>query len=136
MQVICNEKIFDFEALDDRLETIKRVYEDNILQLVQILDSKNRIKKCIFYDDGKRISNITVYNVTTGKATRNITYRNDGCTISSVREYDCNSGRLLCVSFYKEDGKTLSSIIEYDDNGVEVEFSLFCNDGEVITASI
>lgn len=36
----------------------------------------------------------------------------------------------------KTDGVSVSSIIEYDDYGLQVQFSLFCDDGEVITSQL
>ena len=119
---------------DENCYKIKRIFnKENQLSLVQILDSKDKIYKCLFYRDGKHVSNICVYNVETGKEIKNITYRADGETISSVREYNNETGNLSCVSFYKEDGQSVSSMVEYDDNGLEAQFSLFCDDGEVIT---
>lgn len=132
-----NADIMEFIGNDTNCYTIKRLYnKDNELSVVQVLNEKGRIYKCLFYDEGKRLSNVCVYNPESGKELMNITYRNDGKTISSVREYSSVTKQLLSVTFYKEDGKTPSSIIEYDDFGQEAQFSLFCDDGEVITQAL
>lgn len=116
---------------------IKKVYnEQQKLTIVQILNQKGQIQKCMFYDEKSRLSNICVYNTDTGKQLKNITYRQDGKTISSIREFDNDSGILRSVSFFKPDGKNISSIIEYNEDGNEIEFSLFCDDGEIINATI
>lgn len=132
-----NADIMEFIGNDANCYTIKRFYnKDNDLSVVQVLNEKGRIYKCLFYDDAKRLSNVCVYNSESGKELMNITYRKDGKTISSVREYDSDTNQLLSVTFYKEDGKSPSSIVEYDDFGQEAQFSLFCDDGEVITQAI
>ena len=130
---------FDFEPeiLEEAsINSIKRVYDKKELSLVQVLDERNRIQKCLFYENGKRLSTACIYNANTGKEVKNITYRADGKNISSVREFDYETGRLLNVSFYKEDGKSLSSVIEYNEAGNEVLFSLYGDDGEVTTTKI
>lgn len=129
-----NRDIMNFIENDANCYSIKRLYNKNDeLSVVQVLDERGRICKCLFYDEGKRLSNVCVYNSDSGKETMNITYRRDGKTISSMREYNSNTNQLLSVTFYKEDGKSPSSIIEYDDYGQEAQFSLFCDDGEIIT---
>lgn len=122
---------------DTNYYTIKRIYnKENELSVVQVLDIRGKIYKCLFYEEGKRLSNLSVYNPESGKEIMNITYRNDGKTVSSIREYNKKTQMLLSVTFYKEDGKTPSSIIEYNDDGSETQFSLFCDDGEIITQCI
>ena len=79
---------------------------------------------------------MSIYNVENGKEVKNITYKQDGCTISSVREYDTQTGQLLSVMFMKEDDNSISSIIEYDNSGNEIQFSLYCDDGEIISAAM
>ena len=76
---------------------------------------------------------MSVYNTETGKEIKNITYKSDGKTISSVREYNTETEKLSCVTFYKPDGVSPSTIIEYDDYGDECQFTLYADDGEVIT---
>ena len=127
-----NPKIFG----EENHSTMKRVYNKEDLSLVQVLDEQNRIKKCLFYENGKRLSTSCIYNVKTGKEVKNITYRADGKTISSVREFDYETGRILKVEFYKEDGQSLSSVIEYDETGSEAKFSLYGDDGEITTMKI
>lgn len=122
---------------DEKCYKIKRLYnDDNELSVVQVLNFRNRIYKCLFYEDGERLSNISLYNTETGKEIKNVTYRNDGKTISSVREYNLETEQLLSVTFYKPDGKSPSSIIEYNDSGSQAQFTLFCDDGEVITQAL
>ena len=106
------------------------------MSLIQVLDNQGRISKCMFYDDNKRLSNICYYNTLTGKEIKNITYRADGKTISSMREYDCKTGKPLNVIFYKDDGINISSIIEYNESGNEAKFTLYCDNGEVISSEI
>lgn len=119
---------------DDGIYTVKYLYDkNNILSLVQVLDALGKIYKCLFYEDGKRLSNMSVYNTETGKEIKNITYKSDGKTISSVREYNTETEKLSCVTFYKPDGVSPSTIIEYDDYGDECQFTLYADDGEVIT---
>lgn len=116
---------------------IKKVYnEQQKLTIIQILNQRGQIQKCMFYDEKSRLSNICVYNTNTGKQLKNVTFRQDGKTISSIREFDNSSGILRSVSFFKPDGKSVSSIIEYNEEGNEIEFSLFCDDGEIINATI
>lgn len=125
------------QSTDENCFSIKRVYDkENILSHIYVFDEKGRIYKCLFYEKGTRLSNLSVYNRETGKEIRNITYRQDGKTISSVREYNLETGILSCVTFFKSDGVSVSSIIEYDDYGAQVQFSLFCDDGEVITSEL
>lgn len=132
-----NADIMELIGNDATCYTIKRLYnKENELSVVQVLDERGRIYKCLFYDEGKRLSSVCVYNSESGKELMNITYRKDGKTISSVREYNSDTNQLLSVTFYKEDGKSPSSIIEYDDYGQEAQFSLFCDNGEVITQAI
>lgn len=129
---VCSELLDN----DENCYSIKRIFDkDNVLSMIQAINFKGGIYKCLFYRDGKFLSNMSIYNPETGKEIKNITYRNDGKTISSVREYDFATERLLTVTFFKEDGVSVSSIIEYDESGTEVSFQLFCDDGEVITQS-
>lgn len=129
--------ITDLIGNDDNCYSIKRVYSDNgDLSLVQVLDNRGRIYKCLFYNEDGLLSNQSVYDSKTGKEVMNITYRCDGKTISSVREYNLDTQQLMSVTFYKGDGKSPSSIIEYNDDGSDAQFSLFCDDGEVITQCI
>lgn len=117
--------------------SIKRVYNDaNLLSHIYVLNSYNRIYKCLFFENGKRLSNMSIYNTSTGKEIKNITYRQDGETISSVRDYNLDTEKLQTVTFLKPDGISVSSIIEYDDFGMQTQFTLFCDDGEVITAEL
>jgi len=122
---------------DDICYKIKRVYdEENKLALVHVLNSYNKTYKVLFYENGERLSNMSIYNPETGKEIRNITYRQDGKTISSVREYDTETARLLCTTFYKPDGKGVSSIIECNEAGTQTQFTIFADNGEVITQSL
>lgn len=89
----------------------------------------------MFYDETSRLSNVCIYNTDTGKEMRNVTFKQDGKTISSIRDFDPRTGALRSVSFFKPDGKSISSIIEYNELGNEIEFSLFCDDGEIINAA-
>ena len=119
---------------DENCYRLNKIFDkNNVLSMIQVLNFKGQIYKCLFYRDGKVLSNISVYNVSTGKEIRNITYRADGKTISSVREYDLETEILSNITFFKEDGVSVSSIIEYSSDGSEVQFSLFCDDGEVIS---
>lgn len=118
---------------DENCRTIKRLYnKDRELSVVQVLDFRDKIYKCLFYEEGKRLSNVSLYNTKTGKEIKNITYRNDGRTISSIREYNIDTEKLRSVTFYKEDGKSLSSVVEYNSEGYETQFTLYCDDGEII----
>ena len=131
------QQILSYVSNEDNRLSIKRVYDkDNILSHIYVLDSKNRIYKCMFYEKGVRLSNVSVYNPEAGKEIRNITYRQDGKTISSVREYNLETYKLSSVTFFKADGVSVSSIVEYDDWGTQVQFTLFCDDGEVITSEL
>lgn len=122
---------------DENCYSIKRLYdEDDVLAALQVLNAKDRIYKCLFYEEGTRLSNLTIYNTETGREIKNITYRNDGKTISSIREYNLETEKLLSVTFYKEDGQSPSSIIEYNDKGDEASFTLFCENGQTITQAI
>lgn len=122
---------------DDSCYNIKRMYtKEDMLSMVQILDQRNRICKCLFYEDGDRLSNISVYNPLTGKEIKNITYRADGKTICSVREYNILTEKLLNVIFFKPDGKSPSSIIEYNDSGDETQFTIFDESGVAQTHCI
>lgn len=131
------QQVLNFISNEDNCQSIRRVYnKDNILSHIYVLDSRGRIFKCMFYENGERLSNMCIYNTSTGKEIRNITYRQDGKTISSAREYNLETGKLSCVTFFKPDGISVSSIIEYDDYGSQVQFSLFCDDGEVIASQL
>lgn len=122
---------------EDSIFSIKRVYDDNmLLSHIYVLNTQNRIYKCLFFENGERLSNMSVYNTDTGKEMKNITYRQDGKTISSVREYNPETEKLATVTFFKSDGASVSSIIEYDDWGTQTQFTLFCDDGEVITSEL
>lgn len=129
--------IAEFAFEDELLETqndyfnIKRIYDNSNkeLSIIQILDNRNRICKCLFYENGKRLSNMSVYNPATGKEIKNITYRADGKTICSIREYNILTEKLLNVIFFKADGKSPSSIIEYNDEGNETQFTIFDENG-------
>ncbi len=135
--VLKNDVKSDISMEIDKLSTIKRVYDkNNALSVVQVLNSDNRIVKCLFFDETERLSNISFYNPDSGKEIKNVTYRQDGKTISSVRDYEYESGRLVSVSFFKPDGKSISSIIEYNEYGDEIQFSIYCDNGEVISAAI
>ena len=120
----------------DNCYKIKKIFDDteNLL-MIQVLTSNHRIYKCIFYDEQNRLSNVSIYNTETGKEIRNYTYRGDGKTLSSMREYT-EDNKLACVTFFKEDGKNPSSIIEYDSMGRETQFSIYSDNGEVITQYI
>lgn len=121
----------------EKYYSIKRIYNKyQELSMVQVLDNRGRIYKCMFYDDNTRLSSVCIYNPTSGKEVKNVTYRSDGKTISSVREYDKDKGTPLNVTFFKEDGKTISSLIEYNDSGNEAKFSLYCDNGEIISSAI
>lgn len=114
--------------------TIRRLYnEKKQLAVVHVLNSAGKIYKCLFYDEGRRLTNISMYNSETGREIKNITFRNDGKTVSSVREYNRETIKLSKVTFYKKDGKSPSSVIKYDKYGDEAQFTLYCDDGEVIT---
>ncbi len=130
------QKLSNLTYIGNKLGDVRRVYDENDLKIVQVLDFQGKIKKCFFYENNGRLSNMSEYDSNTGKEIKNVTYRQDGKTISSVREYDVNAGYLRFVAFYKEDGHSISSIIEYNELGTEIEFSLFCDDGEIINASI
>ena len=132
------EQIIISRAPDiDNYFYIKRVYnKERELSMVQVLNKYRRIYKCLFYDENKRLSNASIYNTTSGKEIKHVTYKSDGKTISSVREYDSETGIPIKVIFYKPDGKCVSSIIEYDESGIEAKFMLYCDDGKVISAAI
>ena len=115
--------------LQDNQYSIKRIYDGNILQTIQILNAKQKMVKCLFYENNK-LASISHYNPETCKEIKCITYKKDGKTISSLREYNTETGKLLCITFYKEDGKSPSSIVEYDENGREIQFVLFDKQGE------
>ena len=53
-----------------------------------------------------------------------------------MREYNLETYKLSSVTFFKTDGVSVSSIVEYDDWGTQVQFTLFCDDGEVITSEL
>ncbi len=121
----------------EKYYSIKRIYNKyKELSMVQVLDNRGRIYKCMFYDDNARLSSICVYNTTSGKEIQNVTYRSDGKTVSSIREFNKDNGKPISVKFFKEDGKTISSLIEYNDYGNEAKFSLYCDNGEVISSAI
>lgn len=121
------------ESLVDNCYKIKKVFDErNNLKMVQVLNSQCRIYKCLFYDENKRLSNISMYDTDSGKEVRNFTFRADGKTLSSMREY-AEGNRLASVTFFKEDGKSPSSTIEYDAFGRETQFSIYNDDGEIIT---
>ena len=134
---VVGHELYDFFDGDKSFYSIKRVYDqNNNLSVIQILDDKHRIFKCLFYDDQKRLSNMCIYNPITGKEVKNITYRADGKTISSVREYNTITDKLLNVIFFKPDGKSPSSIIEYNEMGNETQFTLFDESGETIVQKL
>lgn len=136
LDIAIKKDLLNLIEVDDSLFTVKYLYDkNNILSLVQVVDTLGKIYKCLFYEDGKRLSNMSVYNTKTGKEIKNVTYKSDGKTISSVREYDTETEKLSCVTFYKPDGISPSTIIEYDEYGYECQFTLFADDGEVITQS-
>ncbi len=121
----------------DKYYYIKRVYnKENELSMIQVLNNRGRISKCLFYDENKRLSNVSLYNTSSGKEIKNVTYKADGKTVSSIREYDSETGIPIKVIFYKPDGKDVSSIIEYDETGIEAKFMLYCDDGKVISSAI
>lgn len=134
--VLKKHKTSSLNYFGKELNNVKKIYDGNDLKIVQVLNIQGKIQKCFFYEDNGRLSNMSEYDTNTGKEIKNTTYRKDGKTISSIREYNVNDGYLRFVAFYKEDGRSISSIIEYNKFGTEIEFSLFCDDGEVITASI
>ena len=116
----------------DNCYKVKRILNnEKKLSMIQILNERGRISKCLFYDENGRSSNLCIYNPSTGKEVKNITYRADGKTISSIREYYSMSGVVKCVTFYKEDGKNISSSVEYDEKGDEVCFFLYDEKGNV-----
>lgn len=130
------DSIVGFVEYDADCYALRRAYDKSgKLSTVQVLNSKKEIYKCLFFDDNERLSNVSEYNVSTGKEIVSITYRCDGRTISSVREYNLETEKLLSVTFYKPDGKSPSSIIEYNDYGTEAQFTIFADNGECITAS-
>ncbi len=134
---ILDKHVKELVEEDAKFYSIKRIYNKyKELSMIQVLDTRGKIFKCLFYDDHKRLSNLSIYNTDSGKEIRNITYRSDGKTISSIREYNSVTQKLSNVTFYKEDGKSPSSTIEYDNEGKEVQFSLYCDDGEIITQCI
>ena len=111
---------------------IKRILNnDRQLSMIQVLNERGRIFKCLFYDENGRSSNLCIYNTSTGKELKNITYRADGSTISSVIEFYSLSGAVKSVTFYKEKKKNISSSVEYDEAGDEVCFLLYDEKGNV-----
>lgn len=131
------QQILSYVSGDENCLSLRRVYDnEKVLSHIYVFNAKGKIYKCLFYEKGVRLSNMSIYNPKTGKEIRNITYRQDGKTISSAREYNLETGKLSCVTFFKPDGISVSSIIEYDDYGSQVQFSLFCDDGEVITSQL
>lgn len=135
--MIPDDNIAELIGDEENCYTIKRIFDsDNVLSIIQVLNTLGQIYKVLFYENGSRLSNLSVYNPKTGKEIRNITYRADGKTISSVREYDMETESLLSVTFYKPDGLGVSSIIEYNDTGTETQFTLFGEDNEIITQVI
>lgn len=135
-QLATTNEVFHLDYDQNNLYKIKKIYNEcQKLAIVQILNNQGRIQKCIFYDETSRLSSICIYNTNTGKPMRNVTFKQDGKTISSIRDFDPRTGMLRSVSFFKPDGKSISSIIEYNEFGNEIEFSLFCDDGEIISAA-
>ena len=135
-QHLSANKFFHLNYDQNNLYKIKKIYNEcQKLTIVQILNNQGRIQKCMFYDETSRLSNVCIYNTDTGKEMRNVTFKQDGKTISSIRDFDPRTGALRSVSFFKPDGKSISSIIEYNELGNEIEFSLFCDDGEIINAA-
>lgn len=133
----CKKEYYNLDFDKNNSSQIKKIYNKyQKLSVVQVLNFKGQIQKCIFYDEQSRLSNISVYNTNTGKEIKNVTFKQDGKTISSIRSYDPLLGILRSVTFFKENGKDVSSIIEYNEYGDEIEFSLFCDDGEVINAKL
>lgn len=131
-----NEQIKSIILDDTNCYKIKRIYnKDKELSVVQVLDIRGRIYKCLFYSEGKTLSNLSVYNPDTGKEIRNVTYRHDGMTISSIREYYTKTHKISSVTFFKEDGCSPSSVVKYNELGDESHFILYCDDGEVIKQS-
>lgn len=129
-----NGIIEDLDLLDagENQLTIKRIYDKfGALSMIQVLNSNDEILKCMFYDENQRLTNMSLYNVKTGKEIKNITYRKDGRTISSIREYNQETAKPLVTIFYKEDGKTISSKVKFDDQGQEATFSLYLDNGEI-----
>ncbi len=137
MENIKCQNFLDMFEVDENCYSLKRCYDKfHRLTHIKVLDIRGKLYKCLFYDDKERLSNVCLYNVSTGKEVKNATYRSDGKTISSLREYDSATNRLLSVTFFKEDGVTVSSTVEYSENGQEVQFSLYCDNGEIITQNI
>ena len=135
-QLATTNEVINLSYDQNDLYKIKKIYnESQKLAIIQILNNHGRIQKCMFYDETSRLSNICIYNTNTGKEMRNVTFKQDGKTISSIRDFDPRTGVLRSVSFFKSDGKNVSSIIEYNELGNEIEFSLFCDDGEIINAA-
>lgn len=134
LDITLKKELFKLIEADENFYTVRYLYDkNNILSVIHVLNTLGKIYKCLFYEDGKRLSNMSVYNTDTGKEIKNITYKADGRTISSVREYDTETEKLCCVTFYKDDGISPSSVIEYDEYGYETQFTLYADDGEVIT---
>ena len=126
-------ELSEFIQENESCYSIKKIYDRNdMLSVIQILDEKERICKCLFFNK-TNITNVSIYNPETGKEIKNITYRDGGKTICSVREYDTTTEKLLNVIFFKPDGKSPSSIIEYNDLGNETQFTMFNEVGEAVT---
>lgn len=131
------EQLELYSNFEENQLTIKRILNKfNELTMIQVLNSQGNIIKCLFYDAGNHLSNITIYNPATGKEIKNISYKKNGKTISSIREYDIETGWPLRTVFYKEDGRNTSSIIEYNEYGTETQITLFDEIGNCKTFKV
>lgn len=111
------------------------VYDkDGKLFSIQLKNNRNRIIKAYFISsEGNKITSVNDYNPETGKFVRTILYRENEMTVSSIKDYDYETGEAVSSIFFKKDGKTVSSMFEYSNNGKEIKYTLFCDDGEVFS---
>lgn len=110
------------------------VYDNNgKLFCIQIKNKRNLIEKAYFISAENKITSVNDYNPETGRHARTILYRENEMTVSSIKDYDFETGEPMSSIFFKKDGKTVSSMFEYSNNGKEIKYTLFCDDGEVFS---
>lgn len=110
------------------------VYDNNgKLFCIQIKNKRNFIEKAYFISAENKITSVNDYNPETGRHARTILYRENEMTVSSIKDYDFETGEPISSIFFKKDGKTVSSMFEYSNNGKEIKYTLFCDDGEVFS---
>lgn len=128
-------KDYDIIDYDENSSKIERVYNGDKVSIVKVINENGKVSKVLYHDENGVLSNISMYNVNTGKETQNITFKANGKTISSIRVYNEDTNALEKVAFYKEDG-SVSTLVLYDKLGIEAQCSMFCDNGEVIKFNI